>query len=105
MAEPKDFSKGVVIPTFEDERETTQGFKMGIVRTRWNDKVVGALTNGCHQAMLDCGVKEENIHTFMVPGSFELPLAAKQALEYGKLDAVVCIGTLIKGETHHYEYI
>lgn len=79
--------------------------RIGIIRTRWNTEHVENLTNGCKQALKDCKVDEDNIFETSVPGSFELPLAARFLALSGTVDAIVCIGVLIKGETMHFEYI
>ncbi len=73
-----------------------KGLKIGIVRARWNDKVVSALTDGAIKECLDAGVKEEDIIVWKVPGSYELPLGAQRMIHKLKVDAVICIGTLIK---------
>ncbi len=59
------------------------------------------LFNGCKKALKDCNVKEENIFETSVPGSFELPLAARFLALSGTVDAIVCVGVLIKGEVSH----
>jgi 6,7-dimethyl-8-ribityllumazine synthase len=79
--------------------------RIGIIRTRWNNEHVENLTNGCKQALKDCKVDDENIFETSVPGSYELPLAARFLALSGTVDAIVCIGVLIKGETMHFEYI
>eukprot|EP00808_Paulinella_micropora_P006143 g12274.t1 len=82
------------------------GMKIAIIRARWNKDVVEALQAGCVKALLAKGVAEENIILKNVSGSYELPFAAKSLIATRPdLDAVVCIGTLIKGETMHFEYI
>jgi 6,7-dimethyl-8-ribityllumazine synthase len=79
--------------------------RVGIIRTRWNDVHVTNLVDGARKALLECDVKEENIFETEVPGSFELPLAAKFLALSGTVDAVICAGVLIKGDTMHFEYI
>ena len=79
--------------------------RIGIIRTRWNDEHVTSLVNGAKKALTECNVKEENIFETEVPGSFELPLAAKFLALSGTVDAVICAGVLIKGDTMHFEYI
>ena len=72
--------------------------RVGIIRTRWNDEHVTNLVNGCKQALMECNVKEENIFETSVPGSYELPLAARFLALSGTVDAIVAAGVLIKGE-------
>lgn len=79
--------------------------KIGIVASRWNSKVVDALVDGCMRAFEECKVKKKNITVLRVPGSYELPFAARQIIEKKKVDAVVCLGCLIKGETMHFEFL
>ena len=79
--------------------------RVGIIRTRWNEEHVGNLVEGCKQALKECNVKEENIFETSVPGSYELPLAARYLALSGTVDAIVTAGVLIKGETLHFEYI
>ncbi|KAH8060829.1 methyltransferase [Aureococcus anophagefferens] len=79
--------------------------RIGIIRTKWNPKVVDALSDGAKSACLDVGVLEENIFETQVPGAWELPSAARFLALSGRVDAIVCIGTLIKGETMHFEHI
>ncbi len=82
-----------------------QGFRIGIVRTSWNDEIVSELHARCVQALRDAGVRAKDIISVEVPGSFELPLAAQFLIKKKKVDAVVALGCLIKGETMHFEYI
>mmetsp|Transcript_9524 Transcript_9524/g.14018 ORF Transcript_9524/g.14018 Transcript_9524/m.14018 type:complete len:224 (-) Transcript_9524:113-784(-) len=79
--------------------------RVGIIRTRWNDEHVTNLVNGARSALKECNVKEENIFETEVPGSFELPLAARFLALSGTVDAIICAGVLIKGDTMHFEYI
>ena len=90
-----------------DESNIPNGeeFNIGIVVADWNEKITHALYEGCYDTLIKHGVKEDNIHTVQVPGSFELPGGAKILASQRKLNAVVCIGCVIKGETSHNEYI
>mmetsp|Transcript_48733 Transcript_48733/g.76091 ORF Transcript_48733/g.76091 Transcript_48733/m.76091 type:complete len:237 (+) Transcript_48733:3-713(+) len=82
------------------------GMRIGIVHTRWNKEIVGKLKDGCYSALKEqCDVKEDNIVEFEVPGSWELPLAARYMALTQKVDAIVTIGVLVKGETDHYDMI
>ncbi len=84
---------------------SAEGMRFGIVVSEWNTEITHALYEGCYDALRQHGAKEENIHTAQVPGSFELPAGAKILAGSEKLDAVICIGCVIKGETSHNEYI
>ena len=77
----------------------------GIVVSEWNAEITHALYEGCYETQRKHGAKEENIHTAQVPGSFELPMGAKLLAGRHNLDAVICLGCVIKGETPHNEYI
>jgi len=79
--------------------------RIGIISTRWNPEIINSLQVACKKTLDDVGVKDENIFETQVPGAFELPLAARFLALSGTVDAVVCIGCLIKGDTQHFEYI
>ena len=81
------------------------GKKFGIVQALWNQKITKKLYNGCHQTLLEYGASEHDIKTLQVPGSFELIYGAKKILKNNTLDAVIVIGSIIKGETPHFEFI
>ena len=80
-------------------------FKIGIVVSRWNHSITQALLEGCVETLLKHGVSEDSIYVEWVPGSFELPLGATALDQKHKVDAVICLGCVIKGETTHNEYI
>jgi 6,7-dimethyl-8-ribityllumazine synthase len=78
----------------------------GIVVSDWNPKITHTLYDGCYHTLVENGAKKKNIHTIQVPGAFELPIAAKLLLnKYPTLDAVICLGCVIKGDTKHDDYI
>ncbi|CAH1000141.1 6,7-dimethyl-8-ribityllumazine synthase [Neolewinella maritima] len=79
--------------------------RFGIVVADWNRDITHKLYEGCFDALLKHGATEVNIHTVQVPGTFELPAAARILAGREKLDAVICLGCVIKGETKHDEYI
>ena len=80
-------------------------FKIGIVVSEWNEKITFNLLKGAKQALLDNGVKEENIDVRLVPGAYELPLGAQFFCESDGVDGVVAIGVVIQGETKHFDYV
>lgn len=80
-------------------------FKIGIVVSEWNDSITMNLLQGAKQALLDNGVKEENILVRFVPGAFELPLGCQFMLESTDVDGVVAIGVIIQGETKHFDFV
>ena len=80
-------------------------FRFGIVVSDWNDKITEGLYFGAETALLDCNAKPENIIRWNVPGSFELVYGAKKMIETQKVDVVIVIGCVIKGETMHFEFV
>lgn len=79
------------------------GLRVAILRARWNAGVVERLTEGARRALADLGVTE--VVEVSVPGSFELPFGARILAQSGKVDAVICLGSVIRGETSHYELV
>ncbi|MEO5674305.1 MAG: 6,7-dimethyl-8-ribityllumazine synthase [Chitinophagales bacterium] len=79
--------------------------RIGIITSDWNSEITGILFEGCVSSLKEAGVKKKNLVELNVPGSFELPSAAKMLVESKKMDAVICLGCIIKGETRHDEYI
>ena len=79
--------------------------RVAIVVSRFNDFVTGRLLDGARAALGDAGVAGADIEVLHVPGAFEIPMAAQRVAETGKVNAVVCLGCLIRGETPHFEYI
>ena len=82
-----------------------KGKRIGIVVSRFNDLITKRLLEGAYDCLLRHGVKEADITTAWVPGSFEIPPVTKRLAANGKLDAVICLGTIIRGETPHFDYI
>jgi 6,7-dimethyl-8-ribityllumazine synthase len=76
-----------------------------LVVARFNSFITGQLVEGAKDAFLRLGGKEEKLTIVWVPGSMELPLAAKKLAESGKYDAIVCLGAVIRGETPHFDYV
>lgn len=81
------------------------GLKFGIVVSRFNDFVTNRLLLGALDALERTGVSDQNVLVVKVPGSFEIPLAAQKLARAKKYDALICLGTLIRGETPHFEYL
>ena len=79
--------------------------KIGIVTGRFNDFITSRLLDGAVDGLVRHGVGKENIDTAWVPGAFELPLVAKKMAETKKYDAVIALGTVIRGATTHYDYV
>ena len=81
------------------------GFRFGIVVAEWNAEITNALYQGAYQSLLKYGAAEGDIFTHPVPGSFELTSGADLLLKYKELDAVICLGCVIQGETRHFDFI
>lgn len=79
--------------------------KFGIVVSEWNEKITEALYEGAYQTLIENGAKEKNIFRIDVPGSFELSLGAQKLAQKAKIDAVICLGCIIQGETKHFDFI
>ena len=82
-----------------------KGLKFGIVAARFNDFITGRLLEGALDALQRHGVAESDIEIVKVPGSYEIPLAAKTLAQAKKYDAVICLGAVIRGATPHFEYV
>jgi 6,7-dimethyl-8-ribityllumazine synthase len=79
--------------------------KFAIVVSRFNDFVTGRLLGGALDALERTGASDTDVLIIKVPGSFEIPLIAKKLALSKKYDAIICLGTLIRGDTPHFEYI
>jgi 6,7-dimethyl-8-ribityllumazine synthase len=81
------------------------GYRIAVVAAEWNPEVTNAMLNGAVDTLREHGVEEDNINVYRVPGTFELPTVAEQILNRTRVDAVICIGCVIQGETRHFEFI
>ena len=79
--------------------------RIGIVVSEWNHEITEGLYSGALSALLDCGALKENITRWNVPGSFELAFGCKKMITSLKLDAVIAIGSVIQGETKHFDFV
>ncbi|MDN3687986.1 6,7-dimethyl-8-ribityllumazine synthase [Cyclobacterium jeungdonense] len=79
--------------------------RFGLLVSEWNDEITESLYSGALETLLRYGAKRENIFRKNVPGSFELPLGAQWMAKQEKIDAVICLGCVIQGETRHFEFI
>lgn len=82
-----------------------EGIKIGIVAARFNEFIVSKLIAGAKDALIRHDVKEDDITLAWVPGAFEIPVVAKKMAKSGKYDAIICLGTVIRGATSHYDYV
>jgi 6,7-dimethyl-8-ribityllumazine synthase len=79
--------------------------KFALVVSEWNDEITASLYSGAIETLLQYGAKKENIYRKNVPGSFELPLGAQWLAKLDEIDAVICLGCVIQGETRHFDFI
>jgi 6,7-dimethyl-8-ribityllumazine synthase len=86
-------------------RLSAEGLRVAIVASRWNDFVVSRLIGGAVDALQRLGAQTDSITIVRVPGSFELPVAARRLAMSGDFDALICLGAIIRGETSHNEHI
>jgi 6,7-dimethyl-8-ribityllumazine synthase len=82
-----------------------RGLKVAVLVARWNSEITLRLLDGVRRGLADAGVADDDVVVEWLPGAFELPLGAKAWAESGRVDAVVCLGCVIRGETTHYESV
>lgn len=80
-------------------------FRFGIVVSEWNKNITLALLKGCVETLTMHGASDKNIHVAFVPGSFELTYGAKKMYENQKPNAIICLGSVIRGETPHFDFV
>jgi len=88
----------------KDTLPNVSNLKFGVVVSQWNKEITQGLYKGAYSTLIDCGVLEENIKKLEVPGSFELIFGAK-ILSRKDIDAIICLGSVIQGETKHFDYV
>lgn len=79
--------------------------RFGIVVSEWNKNITGALLDGALTTLKKHGAKEENILVQTVPGSFELTFGSAQMIKSGRVDAVIALGCVVRGDTPHFDYV
>jgi 6,7-dimethyl-8-ribityllumazine synthase len=93
------------MPEFIEGHLKAKDFKFGIIVSRFNEFISQRLLDGALDALERHGALDENIKIYKVPGSFEIPLLASKLAEKQSFDAIICLGTLIRGETPHFDYL
>ena len=88
----------------KDSFPNSSDMRIGIVVSQWNNKITDGLFNGAFTTLIESGVSENNIEKIEVPGSFELIFGAK-ILSRNEVDAIICLGSVIQGETKHFDYV
>ncbi len=81
------------------------GLRLGLVVSEWNAEITGALRDGAVETLLKHGVALKDLREWPVPGSYELALGAQMLLEQHALDGVICIGSVVRGETPHFDFV
>ena len=81
------------------------GLRIGVIRARWNSHIVDRLAQGAGRGLAGLQVDPSDVVDVTVPGSFELPMAARLLASSGQVDAIVCLGSVIRGETTHYDLV
>lgn len=83
----------------------TSKFKFGIIVSEWNEQVTESLYSGAYQTLINAGADRGKIERVNVPGTFELSLGSQWMAERKDIDAVICLGCVIQGETRHFDFI
>ena len=93
------------IDFFEEKKYlNAKDLRFGIVVSNWNKEITNNLYDGCYSKLIQLGVKKDDIITSYVPGGFELVFGAKK-MSQNNVDAIICIGSVIQGETKHFDFI
>lgn len=92
------------IKTYEGNL-VAEGLKFGIIVARFNEFITSKLLGGSLDALKRHGAAGENVEIAWVPGAYEIPLVAQKMAMSKKYDAVICLGTVIRGSTSHYDYV
>jgi 6,7-dimethyl-8-ribityllumazine synthase len=90
--------------TFEGKLQA-KGFKIGIVVSRFNEFITAKLLDGALDALKKLGAEDSDVAIYKVPGSFEIPLITKKIALSKKVDGIVCLGALIRGDTPHFDFL
>ena len=89
----------------DEEREMLAGREFAVCVATFYKDIAERLLNGAAEGFVLGGVSEASVHTYRVPGAFELPFAAKLCAEYGRFAGIACLGVVIRGETSHYDHV
>ncbi len=90
--------------TYQGKLQAT-GLKIGIVLSRFNQFISERLLEGALDALQKIGAEDKDISIYKVPGSFEIPVMAKKLARSGKVDGILCLGALIRGDTPHFDFL
>jgi 6,7-dimethyl-8-ribityllumazine synthase len=92
-------------PTVHEGRLNAEAFRFAIVASRWNELISARLVEGALDGLKRLGAKDANVTLYRVPGAFEIPLLALRLAQSRRFDAIICLGTIIRGQTPHFDYI
>jgi 6,7-dimethyl-8-ribityllumazine synthase len=92
------------VNTYESS-EDASGLRIAVVVSRFNQAISQKLLDGCSAELIRCGARPENIDVAWVPGAFEIPVAARALASSGRYDALVTLGSVIRGGTPHFDYV
>ena len=95
----------MTIHNFDATKTVNPAMRVGIVCSRFNEFIVQALLDGAHRGLAKCGVDAKNTDVAWVPGAYEVPLAARVMAQSGRYEVLVALGTVIRGDTAHFEYV
>jgi 6,7-dimethyl-8-ribityllumazine synthase len=105
MMKSAAMSRDVVAATRDQPERDGSGLRIAVVCGRFNDHVTVRLLDGVRRGLRDCNVADDDATEVWVPGSFELPITAKAFAMSGAIDAVICIGSVIRGDTAHFDLV
>lgn len=92
-------------PVIHQGRLSAEGFRFAVIASRWNNFLTARLVEGALDALERLGAQEKAVEVFKVPGSWEIPLMAQKLAASGNWDAIICLGTIIRGDTPHFDYV
>lgn len=93
------------MPIQHEGRLDAHGKKIALIASRFNEFVTHKLVDGALDCLVRHGAEDSLVHVYWVPGSFEIPQLAEKIAQSKQFDGVVCLGTLIRGETHHFDVL
>jgi 6,7-dimethyl-8-ribityllumazine synthase len=93
------------MPKIIEGKLNAEGKKFAIVASRYNDFITERLVSGALDALNRCGARDQDIEVVKVPGAFEIPLVAQRVAQAKRFDAVICLGTVIRGATPHFDFV
>lgn len=90
---------------YTDLPKVNEKWRIAIVKAEWNQEITDGLYDGAMSLLVNAGMSGNSIESLTVPGSYELPLGAQWAIDKYDVDAVICLGSVIRGETSHFDYV